>query len=203
MVTFGQMQETYVNNTCITALQLLSALRSAIKNIINMKKSFLFVFCSLSFCLSILAQTIGRQVVAAGGTTTATPMLSLSWTAGEAIVGNAGDGGLSIHQGFQQPETLITSIDEKPDLNKTLALRVYPNPTDGLLHLEGLNAPNAEWQICLFSALGQKLTVDVAVPLGKTGLSLNLSGLPAGQYFLRVQSELPESVGIVAFQKIN
>lgn len=168
-----------------------------------MKKSLLFLFCSLSFGLPIVAQTIARQVVAAGGTTTATPMLSLSWTAGEAIVGIANGTGLTAHQGFQQSESSITSIDEKPELNKTLALRVYPNPTNGILHLEGLNAPNAAWQICLFSALGQKLAFDPAVPAEKAELSLNLSALPAGQYFLRVQGEKPEAVGIVAFQKIN
>lgn len=168
-----------------------------------MKKSIFLLCCTIFACGSLQAQTLGRQVVAAGGKTTATPALSLSWTVGEAIVGLANGAGLSINQGFQQSETPITALDEVSDFSKTLALRVYPNPTTGLLHLERLSDPNAAWRIRLFSAEGRELAFNPIMPVGTTLLSVNLSSLPAGQYFLHIQGETPEATGVVAFQKGN
>ncbi len=169
-----------------------------------MKTTRILLFCILYSCFSLQAQTsLARQVVAAAGENTATPHLSLSWTAGEAVVGPATGAGQTLNQGFQQSSLQVVSTDEAA-LRERLALRIYPNPTASVLHIERLSDADSAWNLRVYSVDGQHFPIPngklaAGIPL----LSVDLSELPAGQYFLQVRGEKPGEVGAVSFQKIR
>jgi len=169
-----------------------------------MKTTLILLFCTLYNSFSVQAQTtLGRQVVAAAGETTVSPQISLSWTAGEAIVGSAAGGAQMLHQGFQQSAIQIVSTEEAA-LRERLALRLYPNPTASMLHIERLDDADSAWNIRVYSVSGQHFPVPNGVlAAGITLLSVDLNELPAGQYFLQVQGEKPGEAGAVSFQKIH
>ena len=65
-------------------------------------------------------------------------------------------------------------------------LRVYPNPTTGELRIE-----NGEWRIEnveVFDIYGKKLLSNHLIP-SSSNQQINISELPAGVYFLRIQTE--------------
>lgn len=66
------------------------------------------------------------------------------------------------------------------DTETTAELRIYPNPTKGLLYLENVDTE----QVNVFNATGQ-LVLSVARP----GNRLDLSSLPVGVYLLRVEGK--------------
>ena len=168
-------------------------------------KVTLFVLVYILYnSFSLQAQTsLGRQVVAAAGENTATPHLSLSWTAGEAVVGPATGAGQTLNQGFQQPPLQIVSTEEAT-LRERLALRLYPNPTASVLHIERLSDADSAWNLRVYSVAGQHFPIpDGKLAAGIPLLSVDLSELPAGQYFLQVRGEKPGEVGAVSFQKVH
>lgn len=169
-----------------------------------MKTTCILLFCILYSCFSLQAQTsLGRQVVAAAGENTATPHLSLSWTAGEAVVGPATGAGQTLNQGFQQSSLQVVSTDEAA-LRERLALRLYPNPAASVLHIERLSDADSAWNIRVYSVAGQHFPIpEGKLATGISLLSVDLSELPAGQYFLQVRGENPGEAGAVSFQKIR
>jgi hypothetical protein len=175
-----------------------------LKNSKNMKTAFIFLFCILYNSFSVQAQTtLGRQVVAAAGENTVTPQISLSWTAGEAVVGSAAGGAQMLHQGFQQSAIQVVSTEEAA-LRERLALRLYPNPTASVLHIERLGDADSAWNIRVYSSDGQHFPVPNSILVaGIPLLSVDLSELPAGHYFLQVQGEKPGEAGTVSFQKVR
>lgn len=169
-----------------------------------MKTIPIILVCILYNCLSLQAQTsLGRQVVAAAGENTATPQLSLSWTAGEAVVGPTSGGELTLNQGFQQSPLQIVSTEEAA-LRNRLALRLYPNPTAAILTIERLDDADKALNVRVYSAGGQHFPIPYEkLAAGMSLLSVDLSELPPGQYFLQVQGEKPGEAGAVSFQKIR
>ncbi|MCC7503867.1 MAG: T9SS type A sorting domain-containing protein [Saprospiraceae bacterium] len=169
-----------------------------------MKITRIILFCILYSCFSLQAQTsLGRQVVAAAGENATTPQISLSWTAGEAVVGPASGGGLALHQGFQQPLLQIVSTDEAA-LRERFTPRLYPNPTASVLHIERPGDADNAWNIRVYSVSGQHFPIpEGKLAAGISLLSVDLSELPTGQYFLQVQGEKPGEAGAAPFQKIR
>lgn len=147
--------------------------------------------------------TLGRQVLASAGETTITPQGAVSWTAGETIVGPAAGGSLSLNQGFQQPGLQIVSTGDAGSQGE-FALRVFPNPTSEILHVERLEASNTVWIIRVFSVAGPQVHLNNDRFAGEDKLfSINLSALPAGQYILQANGEKPGETTSVIFQKIR
>lgn len=64
-------------------------------------------------------------------------------------------------------------------------LNIYPNPTSDILNVEFAVENTSEFSIELFSLLGKRV---MQATESHSGGSLNLSGLPAGTYILKVSS---------------
>lgn len=80
--------------------------------------------------------------------------------------------------------TAITAL-AKQDFVFDSYFRIYPNPADDVLKIE--STQNIEVQsISIYNTLGQLILV---VPDAKTTKVVDVSGLPAGNYFIRVQSD--------------
>lgn len=67
----------------------------------------------------------------------------------------------------------ITSVTDLQNTN----FSVYPNPTTGMIQLEGLNVEHVD----VFDQTGRR-----AVSFQQPGFQIDLQGLPAGVYFLRI-----------------
>jgi len=82
------------------------------------------------------AQTISRQVLAAGGSSASSGELMLSWTMGQpGPVEMAVAPSAIINQGFQQGDEPYVGITEQP-VDDGL-VKIYPNPSNGIFFLEG------------------------------------------------------------------
>ncbi len=90
---------------------------------------------------------------------------------------------------------VVSSVvqDGVNDLN----FSVYPNPTAGLFNVE-IPASSHTAELILYSALGREVHRQT-IPSGRTEMSLNLSTIPRGLYWLSVQQD--NSHGVVKLLK--
>ena len=75
----------------------------------------------------------------------------------------------------------IVETDNEP------ALRIYPNPTNGELHIGYAMCDNAICDIEIYDVYGRMLqTISRKSEIGKSEIKIDVSHLPSGIYFLRV-----------------
>ena len=80
-------------------------------------------------------------------------------------------------------------LEEKPQVIYTevfadIQLKIYPNPTDGLVKVEIFNLPEGQTaQIWLYAMSGQLITSFNEV---SKAVDINISGQPAGIYVMRI-----------------
>ena len=75
------------------------------------------------------------------------------------------------------------------DENNALEIRVYPNPTNGILFVQTVCTPSlpAETEYCIVNLTGQILLQG---NITDEILQINVSGLAEGMYFVRIQGEI-------------
>ena len=127
----------------------------------------------------LVGQTIDREVMSSGGENFKTSNGSLVFTMGELTV-ETFKRDVQLTQGFHQGWAVITSISSA--IADPLEVRVYPNPTIGILNIES----ESEIQIFLYDLSG-KLKIKTSQPLGSG--QIDLSDLPAGIYVLEVSDK--------------
>ncbi len=123
------------------------------------------------------SQSIAMEFIGSSGEFELTSFGSASWSVGEASVESETAPGGILTQGFQQSfETIIVH----GTLPVASPLGVFPNPTSGLLWVEGTESGWLElWD------LSGKIVLQTPVSGYRT--SLDLGKLPAGMYLLRVK----------------
>ncbi len=164
-----------------------------------MKKHLLLAWISksvslLCICLSapLMAQTIDRHVISAAGENFQTANGSLVFTLGEIAV-ETFKRDVHLSQGFHQEWAVITSIASASA--DPLDVRVYPNPTIGILNIES----ESEIQIFLYDLSG-KLKIKTSQPLGSG--QIDLSDFPAGIYVLEV-SDMTDRRKVLKIEKVE
>lgn len=141
-------------------------------------------YCSKVICLGLLclfvssgesvAQTWQKQVLASGGAQMAGGGYNLHFTLGE-MVASTFENGISLHQGFQQGELLITAV--KSPYSDDLNLAIYPNPSSGLIYLQS----EKPIRVKLTDIAGHPLLEMENVVNGD---EINLHHLASGVYFI-------------------
>lgn len=74
---------------------------------------------------------------------------------------------------------------KNPGINNPV-IKLYPNPANDVLKIEGLNAASAKTTLSLFNASGKMVQQSAAT--GET-YSFNLQNLAAGSYYIRIESD--------------
>lgn len=119
-------------------------------------------------------QSIDRMVVAPAGEDFHTSDGSLVFTIGELNI-ETFTKDIQLSQGFHQEWVVITSLEYSPD--ETLKVKVYPNPTPGILNIES----DATLQIQIFDLTG-KLKFKSSMPPGHE--QIHIDQFPSGMYVL-------------------
>lgn len=126
------------------------------------------------------AQSVERQVIAAGGASVAGP-LQVDYTIGEIATQTATAADKTFTQGFQQPiYVVITGNNVFP------YLVIYPNPTQGIAIARFiLPAPTAV-TITIYNELGQLIRSEkVNYNGGEMQYIIKATGLLSGLYLIR------------------
>lgn len=91
------------------------------------------------------------------------------------------DGALLYHQGNEDCDTIYNSYHGMDEF-VTDHFMIYPNPTDGVIHLEMQDAACPRY--CVTNLLGQTLMSGTI-----SGQTIDVSTLPAGMYFITIDSK--------------
>ena len=146
-------------------------------------KRYIFILISLVFTLSAIAQ-IKQEVIASAGGYNVNGALSISWSLGETIVPTfrSQDGTLILTHGFQQ-KLLITTVEENLDV--PVNIKVFPNPASEVLNIQYETPVDGEIVISVLDSQG-RLVDRETIESTLVEKQINLQGLPAGIYYLKL-----------------
>jgi hypothetical protein len=145
---------------------------------------------SLVFVVLLASVVHGQQkleVIASAGGYNVAPggAISISWTLGETIIPNfvSQDGSISLAHGFQQ-KLIITKVEE--GIVNPVKVTVYPNPASDYVRIEFEQPLDSEIGLFMIDFRG-KVTGTEKIGAGTTIHEIDLQGLPAGIYYIRLQ----------------
>ncbi|MBK8968907.1 MAG: T9SS type A sorting domain-containing protein [Lewinellaceae bacterium] len=162
-----------------------------------MKKQLLF-FLGVLWCSWSTAQSLSPEVVASSGEHYATGTAQMSWTLGEAVIETYATSGAVLTQGFHQTQLMVVAVN-----NPAAAFRVsvFPNPTAGMVSIEAPETVELT-SLSLSDAGGRVVTLRQTLPQ-QAQHSLDLSGFPAGTYYLRLRAKDQNAVQTFKIIKSN
>jgi hypothetical protein len=169
------------------------------KNAKRLSLVLLIVFSSWQ-CWS--QASIERWVIGTtGGSYTGGTWL-VDYTAGETVITTVSNTGNTLTQGFQQPASILVSVNEHPETDWEVNL--YPNPSSDFLNISISNIEEDKTVVELYDIIGQRLEYREFNTGGNQRLdcTFEMGQYATGTYFLRVSAgkELSEVYKIV---KIN
>lgn len=142
-----------------------------------MKNTFLTVFLLLTFFS--YAQSISKSVIGMAGKTQINGGVSVSWTAGEPIVGLMTSGNAQLGNGYY-PSLDVQALFLE-DYSLEVSIKVYPNPTSNYLYVEqkdqhqlGINILDVNGRVLLKNKI-------------KSGEQIDISLFSKGIYIIQVQ----------------
>jgi len=133
-------------------------------------------------------------------------------TVGDSYLGSFGNGDWIGVTGKGTFDAIIVKYSTNPtsitDNPQDATLRIYPNPTNGQLHITGFDGTDAIHGVCtdaqIFDVYGRKVLVVAVETHGRASLqqqqhpttTLDISHLPDGVYFLRIGGKTTKIVKI-------
>ena len=142
----------------------------------------ILLYLLLLFPLSVMAQELKPHVIASSGDTYTTASNQISWTLGDVVVGTYSTGAATLTQGFQQPGLTVEVGYSDPVIS--LSMNVYPVPATSYVTVE-------------FQEIRENLSVELynlkgvlvhAQPVNSPRLQIDLNGMPAAEYILKIIS---------------
>jgi hypothetical protein len=148
-------------------------------------KIILLCFLLLASVLTMRAQSMERQVVAAGGNTAIAAGIQIDFTIGEPVITPISGSGLLLTQGFQQPFSYTL---QSGAVFPFLAL--YPNPTQGNTILHFALPAEGSLLVMVHNAIGQRvLNETVHYGSGETQYIVKTAPFVPGTYFVTIRLE--------------
>ena len=167
-------------------------------------KKILHITILLVASASLLnAQSIEKNVIAAGGSSYSSGNCKIEFTVGETFINTLSQGNKSITQGFHQPNLTVTrmanveegdsvmtdetaQVREGEILKTTLSVDVFPNPTTDYLNVQQHADALVNLNVTVTNMQGQLV---MQVKMTNAQLQLDFTQLKAGTYILIVQNE--------------
>jgi hypothetical protein len=146
-----------------------------------MKKKFTLSFLLVLLTFIVSGQSIDRQLVGTSGTIFKAGNYQLSFSIGEVSMGAYYKRFPSLTSGFQQPH--VARVGEI--LNGYVRVSAYPNPTTGLIKLDIYGYKFETFNIRITDAAG-KLVATPPFTTGNGSITIDLTAMPAGAYFIAV-----------------
>lgn len=152
------------------------------------RKILYFAAFTMLLCLSINAQTLSPVALSSGGGFYSAGGNSLSFTVAEmTMVQTFIQPSNILTQGFQQPEQLTTAIAEIEALQGDVT--VYPNPTNGPLHICCNDLSDEDYQVNIYNMVGQIVYTQTYKDLTASKIiSIDLGKFKQGIYILELRS---------------
>jgi len=138
----------------------------------------LFIAILVLISIESYNQTIDRSVVSSAGNDVDTETISVSWTLGEVATATLNSDGLILSQGFHQGNLFVNAIE---GTEPAFQLKTYPNPVVNKLIVESSEL-NQLYEI--IDANGRVIKNGF---IDSNPFELDLTNLPSGPYFLRVE----------------
>jgi hypothetical protein len=158
----------------------------------------------LCFSSNAYTQIISNQVIgSAGGYDVADNQIgSLAWTIGEPIVETVFANDYVLTQGFHQPSGIIKL--HKEIIYRGDDITVYPNPSINDITVDIVNINFTKVKYTLSDVLGQIIFAEnnISVSANAIRISLNISYIKPGIYFINVYSDDNRYVKTIKFLKI-
>lgn len=157
-------------------------------------KLILSVSLVFAMVLSVAAQQTQRYVVGAQGGVAKSDAIQLEWTLGEPAIQTVATPNGMLTEGFHQPVLTVEKVNEGdvqlPSVQVapgTLAAKVFPNPTSGMLNVQLEGNLTQKVQLVLYDVTGQPL--QQRTMFDTDALDIDLGALPSGVYGLRLRTE--------------
>lgn len=151
-----------------------------LKNIFMIKTCLLIVFTFIG--LNGFSQIVSSDIVPASGNTFVQPTLTMDWTLGDLSIETYKNNNITLTQGFQQGNLLITKIEDNISISNSI--KVYPNPAKSIVNIEITDFSNIIYYE-LFSPDGKQIlngSINSALE------TIDLSAFANGLYFLKIIS---------------
>lgn len=135
------------------------------------------------FIFLLTFKSYSQQIISPNGNYFKNSSLSISYTIGEPLINTYYRQDLTLLQGFQQTDFLITEINKPTNVEMDL----YPNPTKGKVTLK-INNPR-KFNYSLYNLKGQLLVNSIIV---NELTEISFDGLPPAFYILKIHDEVQE-----------
>lgn len=147
-------------------------------------KTILPIICLLIFSLGH-SQTMSVSVISSLNTEFTNGNYSISGIVGETVVEGTSKDSYLFSSGFTHCSLIFSSSE---DTLQNSGISLYPNPNFGDLYISVGNI-NANLQIGIYNAIGQLMLLE-EFSKTQTNLSLDISSLERGTYFVRTVNSL-------------
>ena len=166
-----------------------------------MKKLLIPFICGLFINVIAYSQQLSPSLISAAGGISKIQGITLEWSLGEIAIESVSASNRLYTQGFHQP-TLLVSAFQKGIISaeSTFNISIAPNPVQSTLQISYVVSTEQELYVILSDFMGQTYVTKKLSE--KTGFAtIEMSGMIAGAYFLRVQTK--DGVLIKSFKIIK
>lgn len=116
-----------------------------------MKRTIMFMILTGLYSSFIYGQSTSQEIVSSSGEHYTGTNVQLSWTIGEPMIDTYSTGPNQLTQGFHQTNLSAVGIE---DLDESIIVNVYPNPTTQQLTIE-TNQLKGQYSINIYDVTGK------------------------------------------------
>lgn len=148
----------------------------------------------------LTAQELSPQVLANGGGTVQTSVLTLDWTLGQLATQTVNLPTGILTQGFHQPELLTVRPDNASPTDEGPLITVFPNPVLAELNVRAEGFEAERYTVLQLRDIRGRMIMERRNAHLPDGLQLNLAHLPAGTYTLQITQtggETPQTFTVI------